>query len=245
MKAISKVGLLFITVILLFALTACSADSGGISAPGTGSGGEGIVSDSVNRKIVYTVSIDVETGNVADVKKSVLDKTAELGGYVQSSNENVDGGQYSGVYLTVRVPTEKLDELVSVVESNSGVRSKSVTTTDITTEYVNAEAKKLALTTRKSLLTDMLNDGTLGASDRIDVISEISEVDVELQAIDLLITGYDSSLSYSTVYIDIYVGTGFFDVAIPLFFTLLFVAGAISVVVLAINSLRRGRRSRE
>ena len=231
-------------VILCLCFVACSApDRGdvdnGASAPDMGESNESIVNDDVNRKIVYTVRMSLETDDVSALKNTINQKSEELGGYVESNNESYDDGKCTSAYITYRVPTENLDAFISDIEGNGGVESKTVSTTDITTTYVDAVAKKESLLERKQLLEAMLEDASVSASDRINVINEISEVNTELQATELLISGYDSQVGYSTVVVNITEKTEFGDVilAFAIVAAILLVPVAVAIIFLIIVAL--------
>lgn len=68
-------------------LCGCSADNGGAESPGSGSGGSSIVADGVDRKIVYTVNMDIEADDVSAVRASLLEDSDAAGGYVEQQNE--------------------------------------------------------------------------------------------------------------------------------------------------------------
>jgi len=198
MKHLSKIITVIIAVCIALSLFSCGeGDAAG--SPSLG-GEEGSVQDtSVNRKIVYTVDMSIEVVDVSAFKTELSKKSAELGGYVETSSEEYDDGDCFSLSATYRIPTERLDEFISSVEGNGKVERKSVSTLDITTQYVNAEARKKALDERRILLAEMLEDPSLSSAERISVIDEISAVDAKLYEIELLISGYDSELKYSTV----------------------------------------------
>lgn len=196
--------LLLACVGALFSGCGSSAGNGFAEDPAESEPSGGIVTDTVNRKIVYTVQLGLDADDVAAARDGMKAKSAELGGYVQSQSEYSDGDGYSRAYLEFRIPTDRLDAFLSAAEGNGSVYQKTVSTTDITTAYVNATAQKTALEERKAALTAILDDAELTASDKISVINEISEVNAELQAIELQLTAYDSLIDYSTVTVNIY-----------------------------------------
>lgn len=241
--------LLCIAVALLLctvaAFTACSYAGGGDDwAPESGSGT--IVTDTVNRKIVYRVRMNLEADDVASARDSITAKSGALGGYIEAQNEYSDGKEYYSISLVFRIPTDRLDEFLGAVDDCGKVYSRSVSTTDITTEYVNASAQKAALEERKAALTEILNDTQLSASDRVTVINEISEVNEQLQAIGLQLTEYDSLVDYSTVTVNI--GRTETDVTsiILIVFLILLILGLVAGnVILSVKAKKWMRKAQE
>ncbi|MBQ8345932.1 MAG: DUF4349 domain-containing protein [Clostridia bacterium] len=200
MKQMKKLIALCLVLILGLLFVGCGAESGGDGGmPPAENGGESIVRPDIGRKIVYTVTMTLETEDVTALKAQLSRESDALGGYIQSNSEDYEDGRCTDAYITYRIPTEHLDAFVASVEGNGGVTDKTVQTTDITTSYVDAQAKQSGLLERKALLEQLLTDTSMSTSDRLTVIDEISQVNTELQALQLTINGYDSDVGYSTV----------------------------------------------
>lgn len=195
-------------IFLIFSLGFVGCSSGSMAGDSSQSPDEGgssvIVAEELDRKIVYTVNMDIETGEVSAVRDSLLDSGKAAGGYVEQQNDYGGSNGLSRTYLVLRIPTEKLDAFLEGAEGLGKIRSKRVSTTDITTQYVSASARKTAYEERKAQLEAILAEDGLSASDRVSVIDSISEVNAALQELELQLTQYDSLVDYSTVRLDIY-----------------------------------------
>ena len=218
MKHKSRISLsVFILLIsLCLSLVSCGEGEKVDTSLGDGKTSSEIVNSELNRKIIYTVNIDLETESISDAKVAISEKCAALGGYVESNNESYSDGECTSVSTTYRIPTDKLDEFVSSVESQGSIDRKRVSTTDITTSYVNAEAQKSALEERKAALEEILADEGISASDRISVINEISSVNTALQEIEITLKSYDSKVDFSYVTVNIDEPSSFIGVIIVL-----------------------------
>ncbi len=233
---------LVMTIILCACLVACSAPNSDYEAgKAHGDAQASIVNNPLNRKIVYTVYMTLESKDITALKNSINAKNDELGGYIEDSDEDYSDGECVEARITYRVPTEKLDEFVNTIEGNGGVESKSISTTDITTSYVDALAEKSALEQRKALLSQMLDDTSISATDRINIINEISKVNTELQSIELLINNYDSDVNYSTVVITIEEAPAFMDYFTPV---IIFVLIPIAVLGIVFGSIAISKKRR-
>ena len=235
---------LIMALAFLLCLVACRASNSDYEAgKAPGDVQASIVNNPLNRKIVYTVYMTLESKDITALKNSITAKNTELGGYIEDSDEEYDDGECVEAQITYRVPTEKLDEFVNTIEGNGGVESKNVNTSDITTSYVDAVAEKSALEQRKTLLSQMLADTTISATDRITIINEISKVDTDLQSIELLINSYDSDVNYSTVVITIEEAPTFMDYFTPVIIFILIPIAALGIVFGSI-AIAKKRRSK-
>lgn len=203
MKKIIAICMILILAMSLLACGEAKSYTTGFAGEVNGEGSrEGsIVDATLGRKIVYTVNIDLESKDVDGVRSAISAKNAELGGHIGSSNEKYDDGKCISVRITYRVPTDKLDQLVSSIEGQGGVKSKSINTTDITTSYVSTEARRNALAEKKALLEELLENNAISANERVSIISQISDVNAEILSLDLQIKEYDSMVDFSTVYL--------------------------------------------
>lgn len=257
MKRYIKLFAFMLVIFTCVSFVACGAKNGYSSerAPdisvedGVGSEKGGAVSNivdtDINRKIVYTVDMDMSVANVSAVKNAISQKNKELGGYVENNHENYDEGACTYVNITFRVPTERLDDLVSSIEGQGGVESKSVSTSDITTQYVSAEAEKLALEERKLQLQQILDESDMSAGERIQMVNEISAVNAQLQSIELVISQYDSRVDYSTVCVTISKQESRWASIAPLviLFAVLWIIAAVAITFLVVRHKRKAKKA--
>lgn len=206
-------------------------------------GADNIVTGETDRKIVYTVTLDLEAKNVGEQKNSITALCKELNGYVENSYESYNNGECSGATIILRIPTENLDSFVNQIEAgDSKITYKKVSTTDITTQYVDVVATKNALLERKAALEALLNDTATSASDKINIINEISKVNTELQANELLITQYDSKVNFSTVTMSITQASSLIDRLMPLIILVIIPAVVAAIVLSIIAAIKHKRK---
>ena len=229
--------------ILCFALAACGASTAearmGTSVGLGTSTADSIVAPSLNRKIVYTVNLTLNASNVNQLKTELSAKSAELGGYIERTDEDFSGGECSYALITYRIPTEKLDEFVSGVENQGGVTGKTVYTADITNSYVDATARKEALQGERLMLQTLLNDTSITASDKVNIISKIGEVELELQIIEQTIGQYDSMVNYSTVCIEILKPVSFWAIFLPVALSVVAAAGIFCAIFFPVRAAKK------
>ena len=256
MKNIRKILLFCLIAVICISMMACGAKNDsevGEMAPGgtiSGTGSNAIVSDSIDRKIVYTVSMRVTSKDISAFENELSEKSKALGGYVETNNEEYSDGECISIYTVYRIPTEKLDEFVNSIEGKATVEKKSVNTSDITTQYVDAQSEKHALEERKAQLENLLKTVDMSAGEQISIINEISNVNKELQAIELMISEYDSEVEFSSVSISINQPKSFLDVFIPAVIVIViclipFFAPAIVLIIIFFTRKRKAQRNKK
>lgn len=178
-----------------------TAAAGGVSTNSTVS-----QTAQVNRKLIRTFDVNIETKEFDDVLSGIQAKVQELGGYIEQSS--LDGGSaYYSHYnrysdMTVRVPSDKLDSFIVNVKETANVTYISESTEDITLRYVDTESRKIALETERDRLLELLEKAET-VEDIITIESRLSEVRYELESYASQLRTFDNQVDYSTVHISI------------------------------------------
>ena len=238
--------IVFALLSLVLSFVSCSADSNYSTEESVEVSSDGsLVVNLPNRKIVYNVGLSFVTSTIASLKGSLDSKCLSLSGYTEKNDERYDDEGCTFVSVTYRIPTENLDEFLNFAEGEGKLTGKNVSTTDITTSYVNAEARLRSLEEKKGLLEKMLEDSTLTSSERLTIISEISDVGTEIEEIKLLINGYDSSVLYSTVKVNISLPTPLIEIIMPFIVLGVFVGVPIIAVIaiVIISGIQKKKRA--
>jgi hypothetical protein len=129
------------------------------------SGGQGVILDSaisilepsVDRKIIYTGSIETRTKNFDEDYKKIRDSLIEAGGYIENAyvygtkpQDWKDEGRYAEI--TLRVPSDKFDALMSMLNGLGKNISSSISGEDISLTYFDTETKLSTLRIREERL---------------------------------------------------------------------------------------------
>lgn len=222
MKKFLTVIIAILTLIFTVSLFGCNNSYDKVG--GATNGGDVIIS-SADRKISYYVNIDMTVEDIAKIKETLSEKTEEFGGYIERSSDSYSKDQISDSQTVYRIPTDKINDFLKLLDGKGKINGKNVVTNDFTNGYVSAEAKKASLINRKTMLSDLLLDTSLTATDKINLIDEISKVDQQIQEIEILLANYDSMADYSTISVNLYVKAPVTGVIVPL--VIIFVTPAI------------------
>lgn len=174
----------------------------------TGVSGTGEIGNTAqtNRKLIRTFDISIQTKEFDAVLSGIQAKVQELGGYIEQSSLDSGSAYYTNYNrysnMTVRIPSEKLDQFVENVKSSANVTNISETADDITLKYVDVESRKIALETERDRLLELLEKAET-VEDIITIESRLSEVRYELEAYASTLRTMDNQVDYSTVHLNI------------------------------------------
>lgn len=148
------------------------------------------------KMIIYTANISVEVDNVRDAIDAITAKAVELGGFVSGSdyrnNDRVSGR------ITVRVPPAKLGELSEQVADLGEVLSNTLSSEDVTYDYVDLEARLKNAEAQEKQLLSILEMAT-EIEDILAVRSELNQVQQEIEVYKGQLRYLDNMVDYSTV----------------------------------------------
>ncbi len=158
-----------------------------------------------DKKIIWTVNLNVETTDFDGFVSSLNQSINDLGCYLEGSSvTGAPEGIYSGRYgdFTVRVPTEDLDAFIEAVGKAGTLTYTEKTSEDVTLDYHDTEARIDALETEKERILDLMETAE-DIESVIQLESRLSELQYELDGYYSSRNRYDSLIEYSTVYISV------------------------------------------
>lgn len=177
------------------------------TSTGIGTNGEIASAPQVNRKLIRTFDLDIQTKEFDEVITGIQAKVQELGGYIEQSSLDSGSVYYSNYnrysHMTVRIPSDKLDGFIQNVKDTANVTNISESADDITLKYVDVESRKIALETERDRLLELLEKAET-VEDIITIESRLSEVRYELEAYTSTLRTYDNQVDYSTVHMNIH-----------------------------------------
>ena len=157
-----------------------------------------------NRKLIRTVSMDVETEEFESMMVNVEDKVSAMGGYIEHAY-TYNGSAYDSrgrryAEMTVRVPDKDLEQFVEQIAGFSNVVSKTTSTEDITLEYVDTEGlRDMYLAEEKSLLALLEKAETV--EDITYLTTRLSEVRYSIENLESRLLKYDDLVEYATIHL--------------------------------------------
>ena len=159
-----------------------------------------------DRKLIRNVNLSLQTKEFDTVLENMSQKVKDLGGYIQDSSVWGSSSDYSSsrsASYTLRIPSDKLDEFIDVVETLGNVTYKNESVDDVTLRYVDVDSNKKALETEQERLLALLEKAE-NVEDIITIENRLSDVRYELENYESQIRLLDNQIDYSTVHVEIF-----------------------------------------
>lgn len=179
------------------------------AAPSTVTSSSGINrTSSPARKLIRSVYMNVETDTFDDLITELQSKVTQLEGYIEQSDISGSSITYNNIRpdryasITARIPSNKLDQFITVVENSGNVTNKSESVQDVTLQYSDLESRKKTLTVEQDRIWSLLEKAdTLEAV--IALEERLSEIRYELESMESRLRLFDNQVEYSTIDISV------------------------------------------
>ncbi|MCL2443271.1 MAG: DUF4349 domain-containing protein, partial [Treponema sp.] len=150
--------------------------------------------ESDNRMVTYTVSIGLTVKNVEDTKGKLIEQVSVFDGYITRESNNS---------ITMRIPTENMDNFIEAAKKYGKVENESKTGVDISEQYrdnvIRLENLKevrdryLTLLQRANTVTEILS-----------IERELERVNTEIDVLEGRIRFAEMSVAYSNITIRLF-----------------------------------------
>lgn len=161
---------------------------------------------STMEKIIKYVDLNVETQDFDNLINTIKDEISRLGGYDEKTE--ISGNRYNSrnnnryAHIVARVPKDRLDEFVEIVNEEGNVVNESSSSENVTLDYVDTESRKKSLEIEQERLFSLL-EKTETLEDIVTLESRLSSIRYELQMYETQLRTMDNKVDYSTVTITI------------------------------------------
>lgn len=152
------------------------------------------------RMLVYDIDYTLETKEFEETCDKIEAKATELGGYISSYNANT--GSYATISYSFRIPSAKLDDFTSLIESLGTVTRKNTEVQDYTNTYYDYQTEISLLETEEEYVQKYLESAT-DSYERADLIDQLLSIRREIARLERASKNIVETVTYSTV--DVYV----------------------------------------
>ena len=151
------------------------------------------------RKIVYTSDISIETKKFDEDISSIKELVTSNGGYLENTSSN-GTAEYGNRYasMTARIPSENYKAFMESVGSIGSVTSTSEYVDDITSDYVDVQARLKSLNTKLLRLQELEQQATT-VEDLLDIEDRINETQYQIENYTAQLKLFDDKVSLCTV----------------------------------------------
>ncbi len=158
-----------------------------------------------SRKLIKTVNLNIQTKNFDTLTGRVESLVDENGGYIEQAD--IDGNGYYGysrrnANYTIRVPKDKISNIINSLGDLGVISSKSERIEDVTLSYYDQDSQKKALEVEQDRLMEILADAE-NMEQIIALESRLSEVRYQINSLGTNLKLLDNKVDYSTIYLNV------------------------------------------
>lgn len=158
----------------------------------------------MSRKIVYTSNISIESKKYDEDIAAIQKLVSSAGGYLESTSQNGSaeyGNRYSN--YTARIPSKKYEQFMNSVGAIGSLTSKNENVEDITSSYVDVQARLKSLNKKLERLQE-LEENAETIEDLLAIEDRINSVQYDIENYTAQMRLYDDKVDYCTVtiYVD-------------------------------------------
>ena len=164
-------------------------------------------SEASGKKLIYTLTLRLQTTEFMQGLRKLLDTVSDVGGYLMAATVEGRDMRYpeierSGNY-EFRVPTERLQDLLIMVENNYNLWRLQQTAEDVTPKYDRYGIQLGDLLEQEQRLLDALNT-IEDATERLDTERMLSEIQKQISEFYTYQISVDDSVMFAAVYVQLY-----------------------------------------
>lgn len=154
------------------------------------------------QKLIRTMDLEVETDDLDALLGALDAKVAQMGGYMEEKSVRNGSASATRRYryadMTIRVPVDRMDEMVEHISGQTNVVTSNESADDITLSYVATQSRVTALEVEQERLLELLAKAD-NMSDLLQIEARLTEVRTELEEVASRLRLYDNLVDYGTV----------------------------------------------
>jgi len=155
-------------------------------------------SDVSNRKVIMTAYIQIETTNFNDTTTKIRSLAPGAGGYVQSSSMDVNDNNRKTCTIVLKVPQSAYESTLNEVRKLGTVKSDRSTGSDVTSQYVDLQARLNNSKAEEARLLDIMSKAN-ETSDVIIVEKELARIQGEIESTTAQLNLLKNQVDFATI----------------------------------------------
>ena len=155
-------------------------------------------------KIIRSASFTVKTTDYDADLQRIKDLTAEMGGRVEylSSSGDASSGQTRSASLTLRIPSQRLDEFLTGAQGIGAITGMTQEMEDVSDSYYDTQTRLETQREKLKRLQTLMAQAE-DVSDLIEIESAIADTQYYIDRYTGQLKSYDSRVEYSTVRVNV------------------------------------------
>ena len=159
-----------------------------------------------DRKLIRQASLSLRVDSTDDAATDIRRLVAEADGYVAEVSSRLDG-ELRYYNLTLRLPGESLDSTLQAIrELADEVTSEHIGTQDVTSQFVDLEARLKSLTATETELRELLAESRERQHDAEDIMAiyrHLTEIRTQVETLQGQMNLLSNQIDYATVRVDL------------------------------------------
>ncbi len=133
------------------------------------------------RMIVYTGNLSLVVRDTEEAQRAAIGIAEEAGGFVSAASSNVYSGGLRRINLTMRVPADAFNATMDALRDLAmEISQDSVSSDDVTQEYVDLESRLKALEVKAARLEELMDEAE-DTEAVLQVYRELSSTQVQIE----------------------------------------------------------------
>lgn len=158
--------------------------------------------DETAQKIIYNASLSMESTDFDAARETLMAAVEANDAWMESASVyGTEKDHDRSADYTVRVPVDNYRAFLAAVGEAGSVRNVSENAENITSSYIDVQARLTALEAQRTRLNELADQAETTA-DLLEIESQLSDVQYQLENYTRQLHNMDQQVSYSTV--DIY-----------------------------------------
>lgn len=155
------------------------------------------------RKVITNGNANIEVENFDTAVAKIKELCTIHEGYVTNSNMWASDSNRKSGSITVKIPEKKFEQFADSLGQIGEVKSKNISSSDVTEEYIDLQARLKNLKNQEKRYTEIL-DMAKDVNEILQIEAQLGRVRGEIESLEGRIKYLDNVTSYSTFYINIY-----------------------------------------
>lgn len=151
-----------------------------------------------DRYLIKNATATIEADDPRKAASAFLESVQEAGGYISDLREENPGQGSLNLHMTVRVPAAVFDETMTALDSVGRVIDRTITTQDVTEEFVDTESRLRNLKQTEERVLDHLNR-TGDLEDILRIERELSNYREQIERLEGRLRFLKNRVFFSTI----------------------------------------------
>jgi len=164
--------------------------------------------DASERIVVKNASLEIVVNAPDESLQSISRMAEEMGGFVVSANlyqtHTSDGQEVPRASITIRIPSDRLDEALSRIEAESDrlPLNKNINSQDVTSEYTDLQSRLTNLEAAEAQLMQIMEDANR-TEDVLNVFDQLTRVREQIEVLKGQMQYLENSAKLSAVSVEL------------------------------------------